>query len=130
MSYSDEIIDKVWRKAVYLSEKNEKSGYRMDMCGARINKDNHGKEGDFGWEVDHIYPESKAKEKGVKPELYNDIVNLQPLHHKNNGSEGKSDDYPIFLSAITSNGSVNIVQINSWTISTSTQKTIKKNLDL
>lgn len=109
MNYTKEQLDAIWAKALKSSnEANEKKGFRKDMCGAWIKKDKHGEEGKYGWEVDHIYPKSKAEEKGINEEIYNDLINLQPLHHRNNGSEGKGDDYPSFYSAIVADGTNNI----------------------
>ncbi len=95
------------------------------MCGAWINKDKYGKEEDYGWEVDHIYPESRAIDDGVSDILYNDLKNLQPLHHKNNGYEGKGDNYPTFNSKIVSSDSKNVHQKNKFTISTIKQNELK-----
>lgn len=47
----------------------------------------------FGWEIDHIYPASKLKErKDVTDEQIDDMRNLRPLNWRNNASKGA--DYP------------------------------------
>ncbi len=116
MSYTDEELDQIWKKATFSGSKNEEIGFRKDLCGAWIKRNQFGKEGNYGWEVDHIYPVSKAKADGVSEELYNDFRNLQPLHHKNNGAEGKGDDYPRFNSKIVSVEVKNIEQSREFTI--------------
>jgi len=34
--------------------------FKKDACGASIEKDGFGKETEYGWEIDHIVPVSKA----------------------------------------------------------------------
>ena len=85
----------------------------------------YGAKGDFGWEVDHIYTKNTAKKAGVSEEKYNDIINLQPLHHKNNGPEGKGDNYPRFNSKIISKENINIETVKEFVISFEKQLEIK-----
>ena len=66
----------VWSKGKLVSNNNP-DVYRKDVCGAWIRYDLHGKrETQFGWEIDHIKPESDGGS--------NHISNLRPLHWKNN----------------------------------------------
>lgn len=58
--------------------------WRHDICGAVMKYESYGTEGDYGWEIDHIKPESKGGSS--------DSSNLQPLQWKNNRSKG--DTYP------------------------------------
>lgn len=125
MSYTETQLEKIWRMAEYISESSEELGIRKDMCGAWIQKEKFGKEDDFGWEVDHIFPKSKALEIGISEEKYNDIINLQPLHHKNNGPEGKGDNYPRFNSKIISKENINIETVKEFVISFEKQLEIK-----
>lgn len=60
--------------------------YRLDDLGAIIKKSEHGKQTEFGWTVDHIFPISKGGD--------DDIRNLQLLHWQNN--ELKGDSFPTF----------------------------------
>ena len=52
----------------------------------------------FGWEVDHIYPESKLRDMNVPQQKIDDICNLRPLNWNNNVSKGS--DYPHYQSKI------------------------------
>lgn len=126
MEYSEEELDIIWTKARSVSKEEDAKGRKKDVCGAWIERDKHGKEGDYGWEVDHIFPKIKAEENGIAPELYNDIKNLRPLHHENNGSEGKGDNYPKYTSKITAEGDVNIVKEQQYTVNEDVQKEIEE----
>ena len=126
MPYSKEQLDKIWEKASFSGDKNEQNGFRKDMCGAWIKKDKYGEEGNYGWDVDHIYPESKARKDGISEKLYNDLKNLQPLHHKNNGPEGKGDDYPSFNSKINSSSTNNVEKRQKFTIPISKQNELEE----
>jgi hypothetical protein len=56
---------------------------RKDACGAWMRWFDYGKtDSQNGWEIDHIYPESKGGG--------NQLSNLQPLHWQNNRSKGDS----------------------------------------
>ena len=83
MAFSQETIRNVWEKAKVI-ENNDKNVFRKDECSAWIKRSEYGnRESKFGWEIDHIKPESKG---GT-----DDISNLRPLHWKNNAakSDGK-----------------------------------------
>lgn len=59
--------------------------WRRDACGHAMRYTDHGNtNSEFGWEIDHIYPEAR----GGKTVL----GNLQPLYWKTNRQ--KSDTYP------------------------------------
>ena len=56
---SQETIDAVWSKA-RMAQGFDASMYRLDACGALIMRDKYGKVNPFGWEIDHIYPQSRG----------------------------------------------------------------------
>lgn len=73
--FSEEVVDKVWRKA-----RQTLPGYAKDACGATIRRHAYGKLSSDGWEIDHIVP--IALDGTDHPD------NLQALHWKNNRSKG------------------------------------------
>jgi len=73
----------VWQKGRQVLTHNP-AQHRQDMCGAWMQYDQHGQEGDYGWEIDHIIPVARG---GT-----DDLSNLQPLWWRNN--RRKSDNYP------------------------------------
>lgn len=76
MSFDDETIQRVWEKGhtIPLYDQNV---YRKDDCEAWIRRGNYGNHNStFGWEIDHIKPESEG---GT-----DDISNLRPLQWENN----------------------------------------------
>lgn len=71
----------VWLKA-WPIDGLDPASWRTDRYGSRINWSAYGdRQSVYGWEIDHIIPQSKGG--------CDDIVNLQPLHWKNNAH--KSD---------------------------------------
>lgn len=58
--------------------------WRYDICGKVMKYSEHGKEVEFGWEIDHIEPKALNGS--------DDISNLQPLQWQLNRSKG--DTYP------------------------------------
>lgn len=94
--FTDEQINEIWEKGIQDSRFDSNS-IRKDACGAWIIKNRYNdRNSPFGWEIDHIYPESKLKEKDVPEDLINNIINLRPMNWKNNVSKGS--DYPHYQS--------------------------------
>ena len=76
-------INAVWDKAEYVSESNEEKGFRKDQCTAWIRRSDYGdRTSSYGWEIDHITPESKGGTDALS--------NLRPLHWGNNASRQDS----------------------------------------
>jgi len=97
MAWTENELDRIFDKAKFVSEENEKKGFRKDVCEAWIQRSQHGNtKSPYGWQVDHIKPDSKGGS--------DDIGNLRPLHWKNNQSRqaGKLD------CVVTSNGNQNV----------------------
>lgn len=93
MSFTKEQIQDTWSKAIKCNLEDPK--FRMDALGAIIYEDAYGKtDSPFGWQIDHIFPESTLKKAGVPQFLIDHPNNLVPLHHANNNK--KKDNYPVF----------------------------------
>ena len=96
MGFSDQVIQKVWEKAVAVPDTNA-AEWRKDECGARIGRKSYGdRASSFGWDIDHITPVSRG---GT-----DDLSNLRPLHWENNAARqaGRLD------CAVTSLGDKNV----------------------
>jgi len=78
-NFSEEQIKKVWGKATIVSG-NDSNVFRKDQCSAWIARQQYGnRKSSYGWEIDHITPESK---KGG-----DELSNLRPLQWENNMSK-------------------------------------------
>ena len=111
---------KVWEKAQTVDGFNPDM-YRKDPCGAWIVWDKYGvQDSIYGWQIDHIYPQSKLEERGFSSEQIDDFRNLRAMQHQNNA--GKADDYPSYMCVITSEGNKNIYQDSPMTVNEATRK--------
>lgn len=86
--YPFTVVDEQMKRAVF-NKGSTIDGYdstvwRRDTCGHAMKYAEHGNEGDFGWEVDHIKPRAKGGPTTLS--------NLQPLWWKNNRTKG--DTFP------------------------------------
>lgn len=70
-----QLNDQIWDKASIIDGLNPKI-YRKDACGALIMRDKYGMHNPFGWEIDHIFPQSLGGK--------DDLDNLRPLHYQDN----------------------------------------------
>ena len=95
--FSDDIIQKVWENGITV-DGADPDEWRKDFCNAWIHRNEYGDETDYAWSIDHVYPEKKGGP--------DDLVNLRPMHVKNNSS--KSDSYPTYSCALTSKGKENV----------------------
>jgi hypothetical protein len=74
MTYSEDVILKVWQKA-QIDEYNIPNNFRKDNCGAWIERTEYENSNSaFGWNIDKINQELGS----------DDISNLYPVHSKNN----------------------------------------------
>lgn len=74
------LVESVWQKGRAIPDYSP-AVWRQDAFGAVIRRDEHGTIGEYGWEIDHVVPETWG---GT-----DDLSNLQPLHWRNN--KAKSD---------------------------------------
>ncbi len=96
----------VWDKAPFIDVRHPEYG-KKDPCKACIKEEEYGNQNsDYGWQIDHIYPEQKLQDAGVPQELIDHIDNLRPMHWKNNNK--KSDDFPVYAADITAIGVSNL----------------------
>lgn len=96
-NFSDEQIDKIWRKGRTLDGWNSDE-YRLDAAGAMMVKSHRGADDDYDWEIDHVLPKNKMKELGIPEEEWDNDDNLRPFNAKNNNR--KSDDYPTYTRSL------------------------------
>ena len=79
MSFSEDIVQRVWEKALTVPGYNPKE-WRKDECKAWIHREQYGnRNSDYGWEIDHITPLSEG---GT-----DDLSNLRPLQWENNATK-------------------------------------------
>lgn len=94
MSFSDEMVQKVWEKGLIPSEPH-KNDWRQDQCKAWIYRAAYGdRNSAYGWEIHHVNPNGT-----------DDLSNLIPLHWENNLATA---DKGGLVCAVTSDGSKNI----------------------
>ena len=94
---SEEKRMRIWENCTTV-EGYDSSKYRKDTCGAWIAWNNYGKESDYGWEIDHTFPEALG---GTD---HSD--NSRAMHWKNNRSKG--DNSPNYIRKVVANGNKNI----------------------
>jgi len=79
MSFSEDTIQKVWEKGTIIQD-NDPNVWRKDQCRAWIGRKHYGnRDSQYGWEIDHITPESEGGG--------NELSNLRPLQWQNNASK-------------------------------------------
>lgn len=119
-----ELIEQVWEKGRIIAD-YDKNSIRQDACGAWIRFDKYGDRNSvFGWEIDHIYPESILRERKVPDEEIDCIDNLRPLNWINNDSKGT--DYPIYHARINASEDKNIECDNEYTVNENIQNRIEQ----
>lgn len=123
MSFTDEQIQSVWEKGQVVPDCN-KNEWRKDSCGAWIYRADYGdRTATYGWEIDHVYPKDKLKEKKIPQSKWDEMPNLRPMHWENNNS--KDNDYPTYTAVKTSEGNKNINETSTRTIPESLQTKLK-----
>ena len=80
-TFDDATVEAVWKKG---TPEPSFPSFRKDRCGASMQRNKYGETVQWGWEIDHIVPESKG---GT-----NSLSNLRPLHWENNRAKSDSLD--------------------------------------
>lgn len=76
MAFTEEQIQQVWETGE-ITPNNDSNIFRKDQCGAWIERKQYGnRDSTFGWEIDHIKPESAGGTSALS--------NLRPLQWENN----------------------------------------------
>lgn len=104
--FSDNMIDLLWNKAK-VENGYDPNKWRKDFAGAWIQRDQYGLSGvmaPFGWSIDHLKPIILGGSDAIN--------NLMPIHWKNNMV--KSNHYPEFKTAVTSEGDKNVERERLW----------------
>jgi len=98
MEINKDKLLQIWQQGRSVKGFDDKM-FRKDACGAWIVWNKYGlSDNDYGWVVDHIVPVSMGGD--------DDMENLRPIHILN--SISKRDDYPSYVSVVTSNGADNV----------------------
>lgn len=124
MEITEDLKKTVWRRAQKV-EGYDPDQARKDACDAWIIYDHFGNtDSDYGWEIDHIYPQSKLADAGIDSTLIDNVKNLRPLQWKNNRS--KDNDYPHYSAVVTSMDEYNIDKESEYTVNQATQKELSE----
>lgn len=122
--YSDELKERLWNNAIKKEGYNPDQ-YRLDPCGAWIQKDKYNdRNSDFGWEIDHIYPQALLKEKDAEIDEIDAEENLRAMNWHNNVSKGT--DYPAYHIAVKADGDRNIVADEEYEVNKDKQEILEK----
>jgi len=99
MGFSEEYIQRVWAKG-RIVQGQDSAKWRKDECDAWIGRAYYGnRDNKFGWEIDHIKPESQGGS--------DELQNLRPLQWQNNAS--KQDGRLVCVVTSSGNDNVSIV---------------------
>lgn len=110
----DKVIQAIWEKGIVV-EGFDPALYRRDSAGAWIIRESYGnRDSDYGWEIDHVYPQSLGGQ--------DHLVNLRPMHWRNNRS--KDGYYPHYETEVVADGNRNIEKIKGCTVNTKLQKAL------
>ena len=121
---TEEQIQEAWNRATVV-EGFDKDRYRKDACGAWIIRNKYGDTDNlYGWEVDHIVPQSLLRDKGFSESMIDNSLNLRALQHENNAS--KYDDYPSYTAVVTSEGTENVRVTKFLEVNIKKQEALKK----
>ena len=111
----DNTINDVWEKATKVVN-FDPNQFRKDACGAWIIRNHYGLHTPYGWEIDHVYPQSLGGDDSHE--------NLRAMHWENNLSKGS--DYPSYKAVIQSDGNKNVKMDGQFTVNEALRKTLSR----
>lgn len=115
--------DEVWKKGAIVPN-FDKNRWRKDACGAWIDYNEYGNtDSKYGWQVDHIFPDSVLEDNDVSEDDRDNMINLRPLQWKNN--DVKDKDYPTYDRAVTSLGNTNVDKEGTCNVNEKTQQDLE-----
>ena len=124
MVITEERKRKVWEKGIIVPN-FDPAKYRKDACGAWIAWNRYDdKHSPYGWQIDHIYPESKLRIRRMSQESIDHPDNLRPLHWRNNESKGA--DYPTYHSVVKAVDNHNEEIDDTFDVNSDLQAKLKK----
>ena len=120
---TDDLKNYLWDNA-FPVEDYDQDLYRHDACGAWIVKQKYGdRTSPYGWEIDHIFPQSRLKDRNVMQEEIDDRRNLRALNWQNNDSKGT--DYPSYHAKVRAEGNKNVIDDRELVVNTDTQQLLQ-----
>lgn len=120
--YSEDVKKEIWDKKGQTIDGENPDEVRLDAAGALMHWDKYGdRSNPYGWEVDHIFPESKLR-GNVASEMIDNIENLRPMQWQNN--ESKGNDYPSYRSVVMAKEGKNVEVIRELMVNADVRKCI------
>lgn len=114
--FDESIINSVWEKAQKV-DNFDPNQFRKDACGAWIIRNHYGQRNSiYGWEIDHVYPQSLGGG--------DDEVNLRAMQWENNQSKG--EDYPDYKVVVQSDGNKNVHLDGQFTVNEVLRNTLAR----
>ncbi len=111
----ESIVNQIWERATRV-DGFDPAQFRKDACGAWIIRNHYSLQTPYGWEVDHVYPQSLGGD--------DTLDNLRAMQWENNRSKGS--DYPSYQVVIQSDGNKNIRREGQFTVNETLQATLKQ----
>lgn len=113
---NEDLRDIIWDKASVVKGVDPNL-IRKDCCGAWIIKSEFGNvNSKFGWEIDHVYPQSKGGN--------DQLLNLRPMQWENNRAKG--DDFPVYNVVMSSEGNDNVYHEKQFKVNASLLEQLEK----
>lgn len=85
-NFTKEQLEEIWRKGREVEGKYPEV-YRKDAAGSIVKKDDRRVESEYGWEVDHVSPSAKLKERGIPKEHWDALPRGKIYKNRSMGRE-------------------------------------------